>query len=312
MSKTLAKKLKNIVDIWEAADAQIEEQRLIQKGALDAGKENDGIEPAVVRKILARRKKLAKDPAETTRLEDLMVDYQFLLGEGREGDARPWTQADDEVSRVMALTNTDKPPKIEAIKKALGCSQGKAHKLRTLAATRLAKKSSSSCDDGEHEHSEYTEGPEQGAAGSSRPPDDAPQAERPEPPAMPAPDGGVGTGTISGIGKDDAEPETGVGGDTCTDECSGRPTGAPVRSSCGERLAPLGAKGLADSLTLTTAPSRPHDTLHASGCAVHNEPAYPAGPCDCGTSGDTRGEAPNADGMDILPFLRRDSTRVVA
>ena len=148
----LAQKLKNIVDICEAADTEIENQKLIQKGALDAGKEHDGIEPAVVRKILARRKKLAKDPAETTRLEDLMTDYQFMLGEGRE-DARPWAQADDEVSRVMALTNTSKPPKIEAIKKALGCSQGKAHKLRSIAAVRLAKKSSSSTDENEHEHS---------------------------------------------------------------------------------------------------------------------------------------------------------------
>lgn len=147
----LAQKLKNIVDICEAADTEIENQKLIQKGALDAGKENDGIEPAVVRKILARRKKLAKDPAETTRLEDLMTDYQFMLGEGRE-DTRPWTQADDEVSRVIALTNTSKPPKIEAIKKALGCSQGKAHKLRSIAAVRLAKKSSSSFDEREHEH----------------------------------------------------------------------------------------------------------------------------------------------------------------
>lgn len=147
----LAQKLKNIVDICEAADTEIENQKLIQKGALDAGKENDGIEPAVVRKILARRKKLAKDPAETTRLEDLMTDYQFMLGEGRE-DARPWAQADDEVSRVMSLTNTSKPPKIEAIKKALGCSQGKAHKLRSIAAVRLAKKSSSSTDENEHEH----------------------------------------------------------------------------------------------------------------------------------------------------------------
>ena len=107
----LAQKLTNIVDICEAADTEIENQKLIQKGALDAGKENDGIEPAVVRKIIARRKRIAKDPAETTRLEDLMTDYQFMLGEGRE-DTRPWTQADDEVSRVMALTNTSKPPKI--------------------------------------------------------------------------------------------------------------------------------------------------------------------------------------------------------
>jgi len=157
----LAQKLKNIVDICEAADAAIDEQNLIKKGALDAGKENDGIEPAVVRKILARRKKLAKDPAETTRLEDLMTDYQFMLGEGVEA-ARPWTQADDEVSRVMALTNTSKPPKIEAIKKVLGCSQGKAHKLRSIAAVRLAKKSSSSSDENEHEHLPKPEGGDDG------------------------------------------------------------------------------------------------------------------------------------------------------
>lgn len=147
----LAVKLKNLVDICEAADTEIENQKLIQKGALDAGKEDDGIEPAVVRKIVARRKKLAKDPVETTRLEDLMDEYKWMLGEGRE-TARPWTQADDEVSRVMALTNTSKPPKIEAIKKALGCSQGKAHKLRSIVAVRLAKKSSGSSDENEHEH----------------------------------------------------------------------------------------------------------------------------------------------------------------
>ena len=26
------------------------------------------------------------------------------------------------------------------------------------------------------------------------------------------------------------------------------------------------------------------DKLHWSDCAVHNEPAYPAGPCDCGVA----------------------------
>lgn len=167
---SLAHKLKNIVDICEAADAAIDEQNLIKKGALDAGKENDGIEPGVVRKILARRKRIAKDPAETTRLEDLMTDYQFMLGEGRE-DTRPWTQTDDEISRVMALTNTSKPPKIEAIKKALGCSQGKAHKLRSIVAVRLAKKSSSSSAPREHEHLPESSSP-QASAGEEHGKDD--------------------------------------------------------------------------------------------------------------------------------------------
>lgn len=28
----------------------------------------------------------------------------------------------------------------------------------------------------------------------------------------------------------------------------------------------------------------PIPTEHASDCATHNEPAYPAGPCDCGAT----------------------------
>ena len=33
-------------------------------------------------------------------------------------------------------------------------------------------------------------------------------------------------------------------------------------------------------------------TPHASDCAVHNEPAYPAGPCNCPTFGYVRVEGP--------------------
>lgn len=220
----LAQKLKNIVDICEAADAEIEQQKLIQKGALDAGKENDGIEPAVVRKILARRKRIAKDPAETTRLEDLMTDYQFMLGEGRE-DTRPWTQADDEVSRVMALTNTGKPPKIEAIKKALGCSQGKAHKLRSIAAVRLAKKSSSSFDEREHEHLPKPEDGDDGitesvGAGShgveaGQPSEPSAPAEQsvnsvPPPGLAPASDNGKGEQPGTYAGEAEATPSVGA------------------------------------------------------------------------------------------------------
>ena len=197
----LAQKLKNIVDIYEAADTEIENQKLIQKGALDAGKEDDGIEPVVVRKIVARRKKLAKDPVETTRLEDLMDEYKWMLGEGRE-TARAWTQADDEVSRVMALTNTSKPPKIEAIKKALGCSQGKAHKLRSIVAVRLAKKSSGSSDENEHEHlpSHDADGvitETEIAAPQGASPGTPQAAEASTSAATPAPDGGGGAGPIS-------------------------------------------------------------------------------------------------------------------
>lgn len=36
---------------------------------------------------------------------------------------------------------------------------------------------------------------------------------------------------------------------------------------------------------------------HASDCAIHNEPAYPAGPCDCGA------DLSPADCRALLPVL---------
>lgn len=351
---TLAKKLKGIVEICEAADATIEEQNLIKKGALEAGKENDGIEPAVVRKILARRKKLAKDPAETQRLEDLMTDYQFMLGEGRE-DTRPWTQTDDEVSRVMALTNTSKPPKIDAIKKALGCSQGKAHKLRTLAATRLAKKSSSSRDDDEHEHSpphnpgtgEFSEihrGATQPKGCAKVVRTDASMSESVaasgdairEASAMPldvvaAPhsEGREHAGSAATTPPACSEPEIDTGthsGGDAQDE------------SCGEPVSAVGATAIFQASDSATAPLRPHDTHQDDdGCVADNgatardgwrsgseaDEGYPGGSHERGlTDGpevaraappvslETRGEAPNPDGLDIPKFLRRQEVRL--
>lgn len=33
--------------------------------------------------------------------------------------------------------------------------------------------------------------------------------------------------------------------------------------------------------TIINIADRRRETVHASDCAVYNEPAYPAGPCDC-------------------------------
>ena len=64
------------------------------------------------------------------------------------------SRVDTELDKVMSLITNDKPPKIDDIMKAISCSRGKASKLRRLAATRLAAKSSCSSKSGEPELSE--------------------------------------------------------------------------------------------------------------------------------------------------------------
>lgn len=150
---TLKTHLKGLIEELEASDDRIASERELQKAALDASKEAHGTEAASVRRLVSLRRKIAKDPAEARRIEEIDDQYRFLV----EGGDRPAHAPEvmDELSRVLALTNTSKPPKIEAIKKALGCSQGKAHKLRSLAAARLAsgaRESSSSSTPREHEH----------------------------------------------------------------------------------------------------------------------------------------------------------------
>lgn len=142
--------LKGLFEELDKSDALIEAQREFQKAAIDASAENHGTDPAAIRQMKARRKKMAKDPAQVSRSDELYDHYKFMMEGGISPPVVP--SPSDELSRVMALTNTAKPPKIEAIRKALGCSQGKAHKLRSQAAARLATKSSSSSVLREHEH----------------------------------------------------------------------------------------------------------------------------------------------------------------
>jgi hypothetical protein len=55
--------------------------------------------------------------------------------------------------------------------------------------------------------------------------------------------------------------------------------------------------------------------LHASDCAVHNGPAYPAGPCDCGVAQNTEREALKlaVDGLEkILHTFAKDGKIVMA
>jgi hypothetical protein len=126
----------------------IKERRAAMKARLDNAAAVHGIDPAAVRRLLAWLRKAEKNEITRDRNDEIDSTYKVIAKGG--APALP-SRSDSELDRVLALTNTDKPPKIDAIKQAIGCSQGKAHKLRTLAAARLAAKSSSSRGIDEHE-----------------------------------------------------------------------------------------------------------------------------------------------------------------
>lgn len=44
---------------------------------------------------------------------------------------------------------------------------------------------------------------------------------------------------------------------------------------------------------------------HWSSCAVHNEPAYPAGPCDCGNNAPTQPFMPT---VELKPDTKMETT----
>lgn len=62
-------------------------------------------------------------------------------------------------------------------------------------------------------------------------------------------------------------------------------------------------------LEIARAAASKADTVHASDCATHNEPAYPNGPCDCGAEAPpaAKGEHnpqepdPTSGGPQVLP-----------
>lgn len=133
---TPSEKLKQIVMICEAAQDDIDDARLVQKGALDAAQESHGFEPAAVRRLLAWRRQKAKDPTKRASMDELDDQYRFMC-EGGAGEMPE--KADDDIDRVIALSSTGLAS-IAAIKGALKVSQGTASKLRSMAAARMAYK----------------------------------------------------------------------------------------------------------------------------------------------------------------------------
>jgi hypothetical protein len=126
----------------------IKERRAAMKARLDNAAALHGINPAAARRVVAWRRQAEKNEINRDRNDEIDTTYKVIANGGV--PVLP-SRADIELDRVLALTNTDKPPTIAAIRQAIGCSQGKAHTLRTLAAARLAAKSSSSRGIDEHE-----------------------------------------------------------------------------------------------------------------------------------------------------------------
>src|SRR5260370_10158016 len=126
----------------------IKERRAAMKARLDNAAAVHGIDPAAVRRFLAWRRKAEKNEINRDRNDEIDTIYKVIANGGV--PVLP-SRFDDELDLVLALTKTNKPPKIDAIMQAIGCSLGKASKLRRFAAARLEAKSSSSRGIDEHE-----------------------------------------------------------------------------------------------------------------------------------------------------------------
>ena len=137
-----ADRLKSFIERIEKLE---EERKAIGGDVKDVYSEAKGVgyDVATMRKIVALR---AKDPADRAEAETLLDVYKVALGMAVDTAPREPTEDElaemagriaGEVDRCMALVRDGCVPKIEDIKRLIGCSNGKAQKLRGMIATRL-------------------------------------------------------------------------------------------------------------------------------------------------------------------------------
>jgi hypothetical protein len=146
-TRSLSSALKDVIAACQNDLEVIKERRAAMKAQLDNAAAL-GIDPAAVRRFLAWRQKADKNEIDRDRNDEIDTIYRIIANGG--APVMP-SRSDSELDRVLALTNTNKPPTIAAIRQAIGCSQGKASKLHKSAAARLEAKSSSSHEIDEHE-----------------------------------------------------------------------------------------------------------------------------------------------------------------
>ena len=136
--------------IW-FSNPTIEDARARMNHHLHQAAALHGIDPTAVRRLVTYMMQKDDGNNDINYQEEIDAAYRAIVNGGL--PVVP-SRADTELDKVMSLLTNDKPPKIDDIMKAIPCSRGKAHKLRTLAATRLAAKSSCSSKSRELELSE--------------------------------------------------------------------------------------------------------------------------------------------------------------
>jgi hypothetical protein len=122
----------------------IQELRAQMKRRLDNAAAVHGIDPTAVRRLV----KMQQTGINYAPQEEIGAAYRAIVV-GALPIRAP--RAETEFDKVMQLVSNNKAPKIDDIMTAISCSRGKAHKLRRLAAARLAEKSSRSSELHEHE-----------------------------------------------------------------------------------------------------------------------------------------------------------------
>lgn len=144
-STVSADRLKSII---ERVERLLEERAGIQADIKDIFSEAKGVgyDVRTIRTILKLR---AKDSADRAEEEALLDTYMLALGMTNHGP-RDYAPAEDElleqaarvvteVDRCEALAVDGKPPTIAAIQAELGCSLGKASKVRKLVEERISR-----------------------------------------------------------------------------------------------------------------------------------------------------------------------------
>lgn len=156
----------------ERIEKLLEERAAIQSDIKDVFAEAKGVgyDVKTMRRLIQIR---AQDSADRAEQEALLDTYMMALGMSNgPGAAREPTEDEleerasrivSEVDRCMDLVEGGKPPKIVDIQELIGCSLGKASKLRNMVADRISR---SQADDREMKSS----GGVEGHAGYANPP----------------------------------------------------------------------------------------------------------------------------------------------
>lgn len=129
----------------ERIERLIEERQSIQSDIKDVFSEakSVGYDVRTMRRIIQLR---AQDSADRAEQEALLDTYLMALGMtnghrslSEEDLEERATRVASEVDRLMTLVVNGKPPKIAAIQAEIGCSAGKASRLRGMVEDRISR-----------------------------------------------------------------------------------------------------------------------------------------------------------------------------